>query len=628
MKRLVVGVIGHVDHGKTALVRALTGIETDRLPEEQARGISIALGFAHCEPAPGITIDLIDMPGHERFVRTMIAGATGIDAVLLVVAANEGIKPQTIEHVDIAALLGIRRVIVAVSKADLVPPQEAERIADDVQLLIEGRGMAAVAQVMTSTLRESGFSELRTALANFVCAHMPRATDESSYLPIDRAFSIVGQGPVVTGTLRGEPIGPGDTLELHPARRLVRVRGVQVHGERATSGQPGQRIAINLRGAEIAELARGMTLAAPGSLVPSQWLTIAIRAVLDAPPLRNGLPLRVLFGTSEVDARLRLLEGDMLEPGASGFAQLHCSIPVTIPAREHLVLRLPAPARTIAGGMVIEPETRRLRRNVPEILARLAELRDCARHTLVGAAVKRAGESGTTLLHLSRITALAPRKVSELLQSEPVVVTRAGLVVAAPDFERLTARIRALLALHPEGLPRGRLRSALGDPGIAALGEALARLMTSRAVHQRGSSFALPRAADDDARTSSEAESAARIAGELQSAGLSPPRPEEIITDPISRRAADRLLRDGVIVRAVDVAKGKEILFHRDAVALAQAILAPLIVRLPGLTAGEIAAALGVSRKFCMPLLGHLDTIRFTIRDGDHRRLHPHAPPR
>ena len=259
----MLGVIGHVDHGKTALVRALTGEDTDRLAEERQRGISIALGFAHLKVGPDTDIDLIDMPGHERFVRTMISGATGLDAVLLVVAANEGIKPQTVEHVDIAGLLGLRRAVIAVSKTDLVAPEKAGRVAEDAVRLLARSGLEPLPPVMTSALRENGMEELRRTLQALAANEPARAADGLAFLPIDRAFSMAGHGPVVTGTLRGAAITAGDTLELLPSRRTVRVRAVQVHGVRVATATPGQRVALNLRDIEIAELERGMALCAP-----------------------------------------------------------------------------------------------------------------------------------------------------------------------------------------------------------------------------------------------------------------------------------------------------------------------------------------------------------------------------
>ncbi|MBW8783341.1 MAG: selenocysteine-specific translation elongation factor [Novosphingobium sp.] len=629
MKRVVVGVIGHVDHGKTALVAALTGTDTDRLPEEKARGISIALGFAHLALPGGGHVDLIDMPGHERFVRTMIAGATGIDAVLLVVAANEGVRPQTSEHVDIAGLLGIGRAVVAVSKADLVQPDRAEAVAAEASELLREARIEPVQAIVTSAADGAGIAELRAALAGLAGATEAVPDTGVPFLPIDRAFSIAGHGPVVTGTLRGGAIATGDMLELSPAGHRVRVRGLQVHGEAVSSTPPGQRVAVNVRGVEHGELGRGMALAAPGALAPSPWLTLSIRVPGGAPPLRNGLHLRALFGTAEADVRLRLLDRDELAPGETGLAQLAFREPVEVPAGEPVILRIASPPQTVAGGRVLEPVTRRLRRHSPAVLARLARLRDLAPGEMLAAEIAQAGAAGTTLVELARLAALTPARVGSLVQGAPVEVTRSGLVVGKAALEAVIARIPRLLAREAEGLPLDALRGALPRVGPTVLDEALARLLARRAIVKRGSRFAIPRPVEDRARADGETAIAARIAETLRSGGLAPPTPAQIVTDPAARRAVDQLLRAGTLVRAVDRAKAKEILFHRDAIAEAQSRLAPLLDGDgPGLLVTEIAAALGISRKYAMPLLDHLDTTRFTRRVGDRRVRHATTPVR
>jgi len=619
MTRLVVGVIGHVDHGKTALVRALTGADTDRLPEEKARGISIALGFAHLAAGPQADIDLIDMPGHERFVRTMISGATGIDAVLLVVAANEGIKPQTIEHVDIAGLLGLSRAVVAISKTDLVAPGQAGRVAEDAARLLARSGLEPLPPVMTSTLRDTGIEDLRRALATLAVHHRPRPADGLLFLPIDRAFSIAGHGPVITGTLRGSAVKPGDTLELLPRRRTVRVRALQVHGAHVAQAAPGQRVALNLRDVEVAQLRRGMALAMPDTLSLSEWLTISIRAVPGAPPLKNGMRIQALLGTGERQARLRLLDRDVLEAGQSGFAQLRCLEPVALPAGEPVILRLACAPRTVAGGKVLEPEARRARRNCPAMLEHLQALRTLPPAAMLSAEVQRQGAAGTTLRRLSQLSSLASTRIVELLQPLPLLVTRSGWVVRTADLDELRVRLPALLAPHPSGRTHGELLAALPGTGAAVLDEALARLLASGMIASRGNKFAVPRPEQDRARARSEAELASRIAETLRQAGLTPPNPSALVTDLQSKRAVDRLLREGVVVRGLDRGKGREILFHRVAIEDAQRRLAPLLERAPGLLVTEVGATLGISRKYTLPLLDHLDAIRFTRRIKDRR---------
>lgn len=574
MTRRVIGVIGHVDHGKTALAGALTGMETDRLPEERQRGISIALGFAHFSPAPGIVIDLIDMPGHERFVRTMVAGATGIDAVLLVVAANEGVMPQTVEHIDIAGLLGVQRAVVAVTKADLVSPDEADFTGEEAAALLREAGIAVERIVLTSAQTGQGMADLGAALAALATGPARPRPDGLPFLPIDRAFTMTGHGTVITGTLRGAAITTGDMLELLPARRRVRVRGVQVHGQAVDSADPGQRVAVNLRGAGLDEVERGMALSTPAAIEPSDWLTVALRTVESAPPLRNGMRLRALFGTAEIDVRLRLLDRDELAPGTEALAQLRCARPAAIPAREHVILRLPSPARTVAGGVVLEPFTHRLKRMHPPVLARLALLRDRPPVEVLAAEIGRAGARGVMLPALSRLTGLAGWRIAELLKPLPVIIGRDGLVLPAREVER-----------------KRRTLAPKADP----------------------------------ARETSDAELGARIAEAMRQAGLQPPRPDEIIRDAASHRAVQRLLRQGVLLRCVDRGKGKDMLFHREAITHAQAVLRPLLADeatcAEGLLVTEIAAALGISRKFCMPLIDQLDTMRFTRREGDRRVL-------
>jgi selenocysteine-specific elongation factor len=619
VKRLVLGVIGHVDHGKTALVRALTGRDTDALTEEKQRGISITLGFAHVRIGADTDIDVIDMPGHERFVRTMISGATGIDAVLLVVAANEGIKPQTVEHVDIASLLGLRHAVVAISKSDLVAAEQARRVAEEAVRLLTRSGFQSVASVMTSALNETGLEELCQALEALTLHQQAPAGDGIPFLPIDRAFSIAGHGPVVTGTLRGAAVSVGDSLELLPLRRPVRVRAVQVHGVRAAVAAPGQRVALNLRDVDIAQLNRGMALAAPDSLAMSEWLTLSLRATEGAPALSNGLRLRALLATHELDVRLRLLDRDVLQAGEIGLAQLRCAEPVALPAGEHVILRLPSPPRTIAGGRVLESGAHRERRKCRRILERLEALRTLSPAAMIAAEVERSAPAGTTLKQLSQLAALGTPRIAELIRTLPFVVTRLGLVLRQTDLDHLLARIPALLAEHAAGLSHEKLSSALSGSAAAALDEALATLLDQELVEKRGSQFVVPRPDEDRARIRNEADLALRIAETLRRGGLMPPSPGTIVADPQSKRAVDRLLREGVIVRARDRAKAKEILFHRDAIEDAQRRLGPLLERAPGLLVTEVGALLGISRKYSMPLLDHLDTIRFTRRVNDRR---------
>jgi selenocysteine-specific elongation factor len=468
-------------------------------------------------------------------------------------------------------------------------------------------------------LHERGIEDLKEALRTLATNQQPRVADGLAFLPIDRAFSIAGHGPVVTGTLRGASVAAGETLELSPLRRMVRVRAVQVHGATVPTALPGQRVALNLRDIEIGELQRGMTLSAPDSLPPSDWLTISIRAVAGAPPLKNGMRLRALLGTAELDARLRLLDREVLEPGQTGFAQLHCAEPVALPASEHVILRIASPPQTVAGGKVLELEARRQRRHDARIFRRLEDLRALPPAEMIAAEVMRQGPAGTSLRHLSQLSSLATPRIVELLTALPVVIARSGLVVQKAEMDRLMSRIPSLLAPQATGLSHDSLLTALPGTSAVVLHEVIGRLLAQGVIQERSNLLSLPRPDEDQARARNEAELASQIAEMLRRAGLTPPNPGDIVIDPLSKRAVDRLLRERVIVRTVDRAKGREILFHQDAIEEARQRLAPLLERAPGLLVTEIGAALGISRKYSMPLLDHLDTIRFTRRIHDRR---------
>jgi len=624
MRRLVMGVIGHVDHGKTALVRALTGTETDRLPEERRRGISIALGFAVLGLGDA-EVDLVDMPGHERFVRTMVSGATGIGAALLVVAANEGVMPQTREHVDIAGLLGVRRAVIAISKAELVPPDQAAAAGREAAKLAAAAGLQAGAPVPVSALTGLGLDTLTAAIAVLLDGTVPPEDAGLPWLPIDRAFSVPGHGTVVTGTLRRGMLSVGDEIEILPGGAPARVRGLQVHGTRVVQVAPGQRAAVNLRGVEPAQVSRGAALAAREALPASTWLTAVLRATADAPPLRTGMALNLLLGTDETEVRLRLLDRDELLPGQTAPAQLRCARPVCCPARERFILRVPSPALTVAGGLVLDPAATRLRRHAAAVIERLQALAGSDASATVAGELERAGSLGVGLDRLVQLTGLAPARVAALAQDCDAVMGRGRVAVAGAAFATVLAQVPRVLAAHetsyPEGVPRERLPALL--PGVAApvLDHALERLMAAGTLRQAGGAVALLRPDQERARAAQDATLTALISETLRRAGLSTPDLSQIAGDRMARRALDALVRQGLVVRVVDRVQKREVLFHRDAVDAARRCLAPLLSKGPGLLVAEAGAALGISRKYSVPLLEYLDATGFTRRVADRRVL-------
>ncbi len=626
---LTVGVIGHVDHGKTALVRALTGTDTDRLPEERRRGISIALGFAYLALDNGATVlDLIDMPGHERFLRTMISGATGISAVLLVVAANEGIKPQTIEHAEVAALLGVRAAVIAVTKCDLVGPDQAKAVGIEAASLAAGLGLVAPPPILVSPVSGVGIAALNEALG--LLSGRARRSDDRGvcYLPIDRAFTVAGYGTVVTGTLRWGSVAAGDGVELAPAGNRVRVRGVQVRGRSVPAAAPGQRVAVNLRATDTAEARPGLALAVPGLLSPSSWLSVELRAARSAPaPLGSATRLRLLFATSETEATVRLLDRAELAPGDTCLAQLRCAPRIAVPTGEHVILRLTSPLRVVAGGRVLDAQAQRLRRAEPADLAWLNALAHATPESVLTKALERAGPRGAKLIALARLAGLSSARIAAALSRTPCVIA-GGVAVVAPALERTAKDVLRVLEAnwpaHPEGLSRDQLRAALAGCGPEVLDMALARLVASGRI-ERASRIRLIRAEHEQARKASEDNLAASLVAAFLRAGLSPPtdKPPDVAT----RRALDRLVREGVLVRAPDKAQKREILFHREAIEEARRRLRPLLATGPGLLVSDAGAALGISRKYSVPLLEYLDATQFTRRIGDRRQLSASPPP-
>ncbi|HEX2483994.1 MAG TPA: selenocysteine-specific translation elongation factor, partial [Myxococcota bacterium] len=407
MTPLVLGTAGHIDHGKTALVRALTGVDTDRLPEERARGITIELGFAPLDLGDGLRLGVVDVPGHEALVRTMVAGATGVDLALLVVAADEGVMPQTREHAAICELLGVAAGVVALTKSDLADADTLALAAGEVADLLAGTGLAGAAVVPVSSLTGAGLDDLRAALraaAEKAAARTPRAGPARLF--VDRAFERRGFGAVVTGTLLGGALALGDAVELLPGGRRARVRALQSFGRGAERALPGTRCAVNLQGVELAELARGQQLVAAGALRESQVFDVALRWLPSAPPLEDAASVELLAGTAERRARVAPIEADVLAPGAEGFARLHVDgPPLALLPGDRFVVRGFARTETgatLGGGRVLDAAPPRRRRSDPALAAELARLARGDAREAVLVRVARAGFAGTAAAPLAQ----------------------------------------------------------------------------------------------------------------------------------------------------------------------------------------------------------------------------------
>ncbi|HKP68983.1 MAG TPA: selenocysteine-specific translation elongation factor, partial [Pyrinomonadaceae bacterium] len=469
---IIVGTAGHIDHGKTALVKALTGVDADRLPEEKQRGITIDLGFA--EMHDGETrIGFVDVPGHERFVKNMLAGASGIDLVLLVIAADEGVMPQTREHFDICRLLRIRNGVVVLTKSDLVDPDTLELARLDAAELVRDSFLEFAPVYVVSSRSGDGIDELKSGLLTAARdVHRDKDIFEAR-LSVDRSFSIKGFGAVVTGTLASGEVADGDELELLPVGRKLRVRGVQTHGKSVAAAHAGQRTAVNLAGIDYADVNRGMVLVSPGTLSVAQTFDAEIEMLPDAPrSLRSRQRVRVHLGTAEVLARVSVLNEDHeIAPGAKGFAQLRLEVPVAGAHGDRFIIRSYSPQHTIAGGRVLDPVAQRHRRSeFPTLSALLGELSKAADGAANSADVfvRMSAERGTRFGELRSRTGLKADALEQLIEDARTrhsIIDAGGVLVSETPFEKLKAAALAAIEAHhrSDKLSRGLQKETLRE---------------------------------------------------------------------------------------------------------------------------------------------------------------------
>jgi selenocysteine-specific elongation factor len=612
----IVGTAGHIDHGKTALIRALTGEETDRLPEERARGISIDLGFSHLEVA-GVRLGIVDVPGHEDFIRNMLAGATGIDVLLLVVAADEGVMPQTREHAAIAQLLGVERAVVALTKADLVGDDWLGLVHDDVAGFLDGTPFASATVVPTSTVTGRGIDELRAALAAAL-GESDGAADDLFRMPVDRAFTVRGTGTVITGTVWSGTLTDDATVRLLPDGPECRVRGLQVHGDGVAALSPGERGAIALVGVDRDEAARGMTAVVDPSWEPTDRITARLQ-VLPGPQwtVEPHQRVRVHLGTAEVMARVVLLDRETLAPGQQGWVQLRLETPLLARGRDRFVIRSYSPVTTIGGGVVAEPIARRRARIDAETAAGLAAVAGTEGDPAGGLAwlLRDAGPAGVAAPRLPVLTGLAPRDVQRALEGlEAVAVGERRFDTAAlgQTRESLLDAVEAHHRRHPlhSGAPVEGIRQAsAADAGLVE--RALDGLLAEGRLVRRGVRVA--RKGWSARLTPAQEERREGIAGRLSEAGPEAPRVDELVGGAGDAAEVHDLLalleEEGRVVRV-------EHDLFLDA-GVAERIVAAVRTRLggrEGLSPGDFRDVMDVSRKHLMPLLAWLDRAGVTVR--------------
>ncbi|MBI4839975.1 MAG: selenocysteine-specific translation elongation factor, partial [candidate division NC10 bacterium] len=433
MRHLIIGTAGHIDHGKTTLVKALTGIDTDRLKEEKERGISIELGFAFLRLPDGVQAGIVDVPGHERFVKTMLAGVGGIDLVILVIAADEGVMPQTREHLHICALLQVKRGLVALTKSDLVEAEWLEMVRADIVETLKGTFLDGCPVVPCSATTGQGLPELLQAIQDQAAAAEPKRTEGTVRLPVDRVFTIKGFGTVITGTLWSGTLAVGDEVAILPADLRSRVRRLQVHGQTVERAVAGQRTAVNLPGLEVSQIERGDVLCLPGTLHSSETFDATLSLLPDAPrPLVNRARIRFHLGTSERLARVVLLDREELQPGGQAYVHLRLETPSAALPADRYVIRSYSPAVTIGGGSILDPNPPRERRPRAKMIEHLRILEQGSPTDRLERLLLAAGFTPATGDELRRRSDLDPAAVADSLRA---LTEKGAAVLVGPKGE-------------------------------------------------------------------------------------------------------------------------------------------------------------------------------------------------
>ncbi len=635
---IIVGTAGHIDHGKTALVRALTGTDADRLPEEKQRGITIDIGFAELEIGD-VHFGFVDVPGHERFVKNMLAGASGIDVVMLVIAADEGVMPQTREHFEICRLLGLTHGIIVLTKRDMVDDEMLELARLDAAELVAGSFLEDAAVVAVSSKTGLGMDELTTTLAELAASKGERPDDaRAAFLPIDRSFTVKGFGAVVTGTLAHGEIAEGTELELLPGQRRVRVRGLHTHGRSVKAARAGQRTAINLAGIDHSELSRGMAVGEPGVMSPTQIFDAEVELLGDAPrPMRSRQRVRIHIGTAEILARVFVMNSaGEISAGDVGPVQFRLESPVACAMADRFIIRSYSPQRTIGGGKVFLPlADKHKRRDIPAAVALIDELKVAGhdRATIASIFIDAGGENGISIFELRAQTGWK-KEATEKALAECVAaggaINGGGRFVAVSQFDAMKARVldRINRFHSADPLARGISRETLREQGFRYVPpevfDSLLALLISEG--KLAGDKDLVRFADHQTEMSAEEKAVSgSISATLRDAKLEPPKLADVVAEAIksttvSPPSAQKLVRlligSGAMIKVTD-----EYCFDAEALNELKADLRSYADASTDRTIDvtrfkEIA---GVSRKYAIPLLEYFDRERVTVRAGDKR---------
>jgi len=633
LKQIILGTAGHIDHGKTSLIKAISGTDTDRLKEEKERGITIELGFASLDLPGGQQLGIVDVPGHEKFVKNMVAGATGIDIVVMVIAADEGVMPQTREHMEICTLLGIQHGLIVMTKTDMVDEEWLELAREDIRDFSQGTFLEEAPIMPVSSVTGDGIPGLISAI-NEIAGSIPQRPPSSLFrLPIDRVFTMKGFGTVITGTLVSGKINVGETIMVYPTGITSKVRGIQVHNLSAETAEAGQRTAINFQGLDKTAVKRGEVLSTPDALIASYMVDISFHYLASSKkPLKNRTLVRFHTGTSEVMGYLILLEQEELPPGQTVVAQLRLGSPVAIVKDDRFVIRSYSPVRTIGGGQVLNPIPQKHKRLKQDVIDGLQHLTDEDPEAIISQQIQQAGYGGVSFSHLKIMTNLTDKQldtaVQHLLSKKTITQTdkQNRIFLHQVTFDKLIQKTTEHLAKYhadnplKAGMPKEELKSKfpqLTDPKVFNL--VLNQMIKSDQIAQEENTVRL-----SDHRVSLGADQAdirKKIQGIYKSGGLQPPYfrevPKLLGVDPNHTKDVMLLLvEEGQIVKTKD-----DLYFHIDAITELKNRLVDFLKSNQEITTPQFKEMTGASRKYVIPLIEYFDASKVTLRVGDSRKL-------
>jgi selenocysteine-specific elongation factor len=632
---LILGTAGHIDHGKTSLVKVLTGIDCDRLPEEKARGITIDIGFAILD-LPPFRLGIVDVPGHERFVKNMLAGATGVDIALLVVAADDSVMPQTREHLEILRLLGLRHGLIALTKADLVDATTREVVEMEIRDLVQNTFLADAPLIATSAHTGAGIEELKIAISDICRRVEERSGKEWFRLAIDRSFIVQGHGTVVTGSVTSGSVKLGEELDWHPRGERVRVRSLQNHDHPVDEVHRGQRAAINLAGVRHEDVIRGQELATPGYLTPAKVLTVRLHCLAEMKrPIKHRMPVRFHVGTAEAMAAVSLLDCDTIEPGQWGLAQMFLDDPVTATWGQPFVVRESSATQTLGGGQVLQPAARKVRRRHLDVLERIERLWTGDPRTRALTVAWFGGFGGFTEAELVRGAGVGPDEARVLIESlraegelaQVAIGHGRHLLLHRDMVQELEERILSSLGRLHEQFPlmsthdRQKVQSQLDYVGDEVLVHAVVDQLLARKV-LIGDLRRIGRADFKPKLSASLRKLKDKLVSAYQGAKFQPPEPASFANQAGGNAANLRDLFDVCVAEGFLARVSDEVYLHVDADTEMRRLLSERLSQSsPGLTVAEIRDLLGTTRKYAVPLCEYLDRIGVTRREGDLRFL-------